>query len=265
MMEDFFEANRRTWNLRTAAHLASNFYDVENWKKHRNSLNPTEIEEVGEVAGKSLLHLQCHFGQDTLSWAHRGALATGCDLSDAAIDAARRLAADTELSARFVCCNVYDLPQHLDERFDIVFTSYGTIGWLPDLQPWARVVSHFLKPGGMFYMVDFHPVFWMLDDKGEGLGYSYFNSGAIATDNTGTYADRQAPIAYRDYGWNHSMSDLINSLIGAGLRLTFLREFPYSWYPIVPRPVKDERGRYQIGGLEGVMPLMYSLKAEKPD
>lgn len=127
-MEHFFEANRDAWNLRTAVHLKSDFYDVERWKRHRNSLNPTEIDEVGPVAGRSLLHLQCHFGQDTLSWARRGARVTGCDLSDVAIDAARRLAVETGLSGHFVCCNVYDLPDCLDDRFDIVFTLYGTIG-----------------------------------------------------------------------------------------------------------------------------------------
>lgn len=105
----------------------------------------------------------------------------------------------------------------------------------------------------------------MLDDEGSRFGYSYFNAGEIATDNSGTYADREAPIRYRDYGWNHSLADLINSLIDAGLRMEFLHEFPYSWYPIVPRPVQDEQGRYMIGGLEGVLPLMYSLKAVKPE
>lgn len=260
---NYFEANRRGWNQRTTAHLQSSFYDVENWKRGQTSLQAIELREVGDVRGKKLLHLQCHFGQDTLSWAREGALVTGCDLSDVAIDAARSLSAELDIPARFECCNVYDLREHLDDRFDIVFTSYGTIGWLPDLKPWAEVIAHFLKPGGFFYMADFHPVLWMLDDDMAFLKYPYHNAGVIQTEQTGTYADRHADLQYTEYGWNHSLSEIINSLLQQGLRLEFLHEFPYSPYDCFAKTVRGEDGNYRIKGLEDILPMTYSLKARK--
>jgi len=261
--ESFFSANKQGWNLRTEVHKTSAFYDVEAWKKGGNSLTPIELREVGDVRGKSLLHLQCHFGQDTLSWARLGARVTGCDLSDKAIDYARELSAELALPARFVCCNVYDLPAHLDDRFDIVFTSYGTIGWLPDLTRWAQVISHFLQPGGLFYIADFHPVLWMFDDEMQSLKYPYHNSGVIETEQKGTYADREAGIQYKEFGWNHSLSEIINSLIGQGLRIEFLHEYPYSPYDCFDKTVKGEDGNYRIRGLEGIIPMMYSIGARK--
>jgi ubiquinone/menaquinone biosynthesis C-methylase UbiE len=110
------------------------------------------------------LHLQCHFGQDTLSMSRMGAQTTGVDLSDKAIDAARKLNQEINQQATFICCNIYDLPQHLDQQFDIVFTSYGTIGWLPDLNQWAALIARYLKPGGKFVFAEFHPVVWMFDN-----------------------------------------------------------------------------------------------------
>jgi len=260
---DFFEANRQSWNLRAAAHKSTTFYDVEAWKAGKDSLQSIELREMGDVRGKTLLHLQCHFGQDTLSWARHGAQVTGCDLSDTAIEYARQLAAETGLEASFVCCNVYDLPQHLAGKFDIVFASYGVVGWLPDLKRWAEVIAHFLKPGGYFYFAEFHPVIWMFDDNLEKLTYSYQQSDVIVTDNQGTYANQDADIQYRDYSWNHSLSEVINSLIGAGLRLEFLNEYPFSPYNCFPKTVKGEDGNYRIQGLENIIPMVYSLKATK--
>ena len=132
-MENFFEANKHAWNLRTEVHKTSEFYDVEGWKNGKNSLTEIELREVGDVKGKSLLHLQCHFGQDTLSWARLGAQVTGCDLSENAIEYARQLATETGLDARFICCNVYDLAEHLDEQFVIVFSDSGVVCSLHEL------------------------------------------------------------------------------------------------------------------------------------
>lgn len=259
----WFEANRQAWNLRTEWHKHSEFYDVAAWKQGKESLTPIELREVGDVAGKSLLHLQCHFGQDTLSWARRGATVTGCDLSDKAIDYARQLSAELNLPAQFVCCNVYDLPTHLEGQFDIVFTSYGTIGWLPDLKPWAKVVQHFLKPGGFFYIADFHPVVWMMDDDFTFLKYPYHNAGVIPTENTGSYAAKDVEQHYTDYGWNHSLSEIINALLEEGLRLEFFNEYPYSPYNCFQKTVQGSDGFYRIQGLENVIPLVYSLKVWK--
>ncbi len=261
--DQYFEANREAWNLRTDIHLNSEFYGVEDWKKSGNSLTPIELREMGDVSGKKLLHLQCHFGQDTLSWARLGAEVTGCDLSDKAVGYARQLAEEMHLPAQFVCCNVYDLPRQLDGAFDIVFTSYGTIGWLPDLKPWAEVINHFLKPGGFFYIADFHPVVWMFDEQMEHLKYPYHNSGVIETEQVGTYADRYASISYKEFGWNHSLSEIINSLTGQGLRIDFLNEYPYSPYDCFDKTVRGDDGNFRIKGLEGLIPMVYSIKATK--
>lgn len=261
--QQFFEANKMAWNLRTQVHTRSDFYDLENWKKGKTSLQSIELKEVGDVSGKSMLHLQCHFGQDTLSWARLGAAATGCDLSDAAIAVARNLSEELNLPARFVCCNVYDLPEQLDDRFDIVFTSYGTIGWLPDLDAWAAVVAHFLKPGGFFYIAEFHPVVWMLDEKFEFLKYPYHNAGVISTENEGSYTDRDADIRYTDYSWNHSLSEVVNSLIKQGLQIEFLNEYPFSPYNCFDKTVLGADGNYRVQGLENIIPMMYSIKAVK--
>ena len=144
-----FEVNRNTWNQKVAIHATSDFYGMEDFKKGKSSLNSFELEALGDVSGKSLLHLQCHFGQDTLSWSKLGASCTGIDLSDEAITLAEKLASELDLNAKFVCCNVLDTSKYVSETFDIVFTSYGTIGWLPDLNPWAEMIAERLKPGGV--------------------------------------------------------------------------------------------------------------------
>jgi SAM-dependent methyltransferase len=260
---DFFEANREGWNKRTKVHQTSAFYDLEGWRKGNTSLQKIELSEVGDVTGKKLLHLQCHFGQDTLSWARLGAKVTGCDFSENAIKLARQLAKEEQNAACFVCCNVYDLPLHLKGKYDIVFTSYGTIGWLPDLDKWATVVAHFLKKGGFFYIADFHPVLWMLDDDMTHLKYAYHNAETIVSEQVGTYADRYADISYKEYGWNHSMSEVINALISKGLRIDFLNEYPFSPYDSFSNTVLGEDGNYRIKGLENIIPMMYSIKATK--
>ncbi|MCW5922520.1 MAG: class I SAM-dependent methyltransferase [Saprospiraceae bacterium] len=261
--DDFFAANRHGWNLRTEVHKTSEFYDVEKWKQGGSSLTPIELREVGDVAGKSLLHLQCHFGQDTLSWARLGAQVTGCDLSDKATEYARQLSAELGIPAQFVCCNLFDLPAHLDGQFDIVFTSYGTIGWLPELASWAKVINHFLKPGGLFYIAEFHPVVWMFDEQMAFFKYPYHNMGVIETEQSGTYADRSASIAYKEFGWNHSLSEVVNSLTGEGLRIEFLNEYPYSPFDCFDKTVKGDDGNYRIRGLEGIIPMVFSIGARK--
>ncbi|HEY0730862.1 MAG TPA: class I SAM-dependent methyltransferase, partial [Chitinophagaceae bacterium] len=229
--QNYFEANKALWNQRTTVHKDSSFYDVPSFMKGKNSLTPIELNELGDVTGKKILHLQCHFGMDSLSLARMGAEVTGVDLSDEAISEARHLNEQLGLNAKFICCNVYDLPKHLDEKFDIVFNTYGVVGWLPDLETWAQMISRYLKPGGYFYLAEFHPVIWMFDDDFTHIKYYYQNRELIETDSTGTYTNRDAPIAAKEYSWNHSLSEVINSLLSAGLELEFLNEYSYSPYP----------------------------------
>ena len=158
---NYIELNRESWNNRVEPHLKSEFYNLELFLKGKNSLNEIELNLLGEIKGKSILHLQCHFGQDTISLSRLGAKVTGVDLSDKSIEKARELATQTNSDAQFICCDLYDLPNHLDQQFDFVFSSYGTIGWLPDLDKWAKVISSFLKPTGKFIFVEFHPVVWL--------------------------------------------------------------------------------------------------------
>ncbi len=162
--ENYSAVNKASWNKRTEIHFDSKFYDNESFIKGRSSLNDIELELLGDVREKSILHLQCHFGQDSLSLARLGAKVTGADLSDHAIAKAIELSNKIDIPAEFVCCDIYDLPKYLQGEFDIVFTSYGTIGWLPDLAKWSSTIFHFLKPEGQFIMADFHPFIWMLDD-----------------------------------------------------------------------------------------------------
>lgn len=259
----YFEANKELWNQRTVVHKDSSFYNLAGFKNGETVLTPIELKELGDVSGKTMLHLQCHFGMDSLDWARRGALVTGVDLSDNAIQEATQLNKELGLNARFVCCNVYDTSLHVKELYDIVFTSYGTIGWLPDLQPWANMIAERLKPGGVFYMADFHPVLWMFDDDFTHIQYSYENTEVIVTESEGTYTDRNADIKAKEYGWNHSISDLLNALIQAGLKINSFNEFMFSPYPCFRNTVEVEKGRWHIKGLEGKIPMMYSLKAVK--
>lgn len=261
--QEYFEANKELWNQRTVVHKDSSFYNLAGFKNGETVLTPIELKELGDVSGKTMLHLQCHFGMDSLDWARRGALVTGVDLSDNAIQEATQLNKELGLNARFVCCNVYDTSLHVKELFDIVFTSYGTIGWLPDLQPWAKMIAERLKPGGVFYMADFHPVLWMFDDDFTHIQYSYENKEVIITESEGTYTDRNADIKAKEYGWNHSISDLLNALIQAGLKINSFNEFMFSPYPCFRNTVEVEKGRWHIKGLEGKIPMMYSLKAVK--
>jgi ubiquinone/menaquinone biosynthesis C-methylase UbiE len=259
----YFDANRNAWNQRTGVHKDSTFYDLDGFKKGATVLNSIELDELGDVSGKSLLHLQCHFGMDTMNWQRLGARCTGVDLSDAAIALARQTAAELGLGTTFINCNVYDLKEHCTEKFDIVFTSYGTIGWLPDLQQWAGVVSHFLQPGGTFYIADFHPVLWMMDEQFEYIKYPYFNAAVIAEENTGTYTDRDAPIKTEEYSWNHPMGDILNALIGHGLRIEFMHEFPFSPYKCFNKLEQGADKMWRITGMNDKLPMMYSIKAVK--
>jgi 2-polyprenyl-3-methyl-5-hydroxy-6-metoxy-1,4-benzoquinol methylase len=259
--DHYLEINRQSWNNRTDTHLQSAFYDMEGFLNGRSSLNPIELPLLGDVKGKSILHLQCHFGQDSISLARMGATVTGVDLSDKAIASARQIASDTRSDATFICCDVYDLPAHLEGEFDIVFTSYGTIGWLPDLDRWAAIVSKYLKQGGSFVFVEFHPVVWMFDNDFEKIAYSYFNTGAIVETESGTYADKAADITQQYVMWNHGMGEVVNSLVRNDLSIQSLDEFDYSPYNCFAHTVEVAPGQYRISHLDNKIPMVYAIRA----
>lgn len=258
-----FETNRKTWNTKVAIHFESDFYDFPNFKNGKSSLNKYELEALGAISGKSLLHLQCHFGQDTLSLARMGAKCTGVDISDEGIKLAKQLNEELKLEANFVCCNVSDTSEYISEKFDIVFTSYGTIGWLPDLKPWAKMISERLKPGGFFYIVEFHPIAWMFDYTVSPpiMKYGYQQKEAIYEEYEGTYANQHSKIVSKEYGWNHSLGEVITSLCEAGLHIEYLREHDTSPYNIFPNLVKNEEGMFELTNKK--YPLIFEVKAIK--
>lgn len=260
---NYLAINRESWNNKTDAHLKSEFYDLDGFLKGKTSLNSIELELLGNIKGKSILHLQCHFGQDTISLSRLGAEVTGVDLSDKAIESAKWIAKETQSNAKFICCDIYDLPNHLDEKFDIVFTSYGTIGWLPDLDKWAQIIAKYLQPNGQLVFVEFHPVVWMFDDNFEKIGYRYFNSGAIIETESGTYADKDAAITQDYVMWNHGLGEVINSLINHGIVITSLNEFDYSPYNCFNKTVEYEPNKYRIAHLENKIPMVYAITAQK--
>jgi ubiquinone/menaquinone biosynthesis C-methylase UbiE len=262
-LPDYIKINKQTWNNKTDVHIASDFYDVESFINGKSTLNTIELDLLGDVKGKKILHLQCHFGQDTLSLARLGAKVTGVDLSDKAIERAKEFSGKLGLNAHFICCDIYDLPQHLDEQFDIVFTSYGTIGWLPDLNKWATIVSRFLKPNGKFVFAEFHPVVWMFDNDFKEIFYTYFNVAPIIEDESGTYADRYSEISAQTITWNHPTSEVLNSLIQSGLEINSFNEYDYSPYNCFNETEEFEKGKFRIKHLGNKIPMVFSLVATK--
>lgn len=260
---DYLRVNRQTWNEKTATHIASDFYDQQNFLKGKSSLNQIELNLLGDVKGKSILHLQCHFGQDSISLSRMGAQVTGIDFSDAAIDEAIKIATQLRTDTHFVCSDIYSLPEKLSGNFDIVFTSYGTIGWLPDIDKWAKVVAHFLKPGGSFIMAEFHPVVWMFDNDFNEVQYRYFKDEPILETESGTYAEKEAPIRTQTITWNHALSEVWTALTNQGIAISHFREFDYSPYNIFPEMEEFEPGKFRMKKFCNKLPLVYALKGKR--
>jgi SAM-dependent methyltransferase len=269
-----YAANQSLWDAWTAVHEGGEFYDLAGFREGGIRLRDEEIEAVGDVRGRSLLHLQCHFGIDTLSWARLGATVTGADFSPAAVRLARELAIELGFpEARFVESNVYDLPTNLADTFDVVYTSRGVLGWLPDIAGWARVVAHFVKPGGIFYISEAHPVFQAFENEGVQpgelrLAYPYWeHRDPLVFDVQGSYADPSADVGdQREHGWDHGLGEIVTALIEAGLTLEWLRESPVlDWAADFLVEIEPGSGRYQLPpDAKGELPLMFSLRARKP-
>jgi len=259
----YLEINRQSWNKRTDVHVTSAFYDVPTFLSGKSSLNDIELNLLGDVAGKSVLHLQCHFGMDSISLSRLGAHVTGVDLSDNAIEKANELAGKAGTSTTFICSDLYDLPNHLQDQFDIVFTSYGTIGWLPDIEKWASVISKFMKPGGSFVFAEFHPVAWMFDNDFNTVAYRYFNDEPIVENEVNTYADRSNTLELKSVCWNHGLAEVIDALIKQGITITHFQEFDYSPYDCFNGAIENEPGKFRIEKFGNKLPLVYAVKGIK--
>ncbi len=265
-LRKYFEANRKMWDKFAKDHYSSETYKTEAFLEGKTTLNSIELEELGDVKGKTLLHLQCHFGLDTLSWAREGAMVTGVDFSSDAINLARGLAEKTGIDADFVQSNVYDLPKALDSKFDIVFTSYGVHCWLNDLNRWAEIVAHFLNPSGTFYIAEFHPFMWMFDwDATDDFKFkrSYFHSDEphefeVDASYGGAQIEPQV-----DYEWAHGLGKVISAIVNAGLRIEFMHEFPKSPFQQFPFFKQRDDGYWYYENPDVQLPLVYSIRAKK--
>lgn len=278
---DLHEANRRSWNQATVAHNSHKGDQAAFFRAGGSTLFPEEVELLGEIGGVSLLHLQCNAGQDTLSLALRGARVTGVDISDAAIQFATRLAAEAGIAAEFERADVFPWLRAAAEagrRFDVVFSSYGVLSWLSDLQGWARGIADVLAPGGRFVLMEFHPVLGMFDERLE-LRHPYSSAGAPSefAEGIGDYvADSGAGLLPGDtergvegfrnphptYEFAWGLADVVQALIDAGLTIQALREWPYSngWKPYARmEPAPGRRWRLRDG--VPALPLMFGLVA----
>ena len=261
--DNYIAINRKLWNDKVAFHLESEFYDMPGFLKGKTSLKEIEMSLLEDISGKSILHLQCHFGQDSMSLSKLGAKVIGVDFSEEAITVAKQIAVQLNLDTTFICSDIYELPKHLNEKFDVVFTSYGTIGWLPDLDKWAKVISNFLKPNGQLVFVEFHPFVWMYDADFKSIAYSYFNTAAIVEENTGTYADKNAPIKNQEVNWNHPTSEVLNSLIANGLTIDQYNEFDFSPYNCFNGMEEFSPNRFRIKAMANKIPMVFALTATK--
>jgi SAM-dependent methyltransferase len=274
VLDDFLKANLASWDEAVGVHVSSELYDVEGFKAGKTSLSEIELGELGPFIheGARLLHLQCHFGLDTLSWARRGAVVTGVDFSGEGVRTARALAGQVGLSSRatFVQSDIEHLPDALSGQFDVVFTSWGALIWLGDLERWAEVIDHFLAPGGIFYIAEFHPYAFLPeeDSKPESLriGFPYFQYGRPQRfDEDGDYADKEAKLEHTvTFEWLHGFGEILDPLLHRGLRLDFLHELPYT---VAGLPFefleKDERGLLRVKGRPEDFPLSFTLKMTK--
>lgn len=264
-MEHELGTNRALWDELVAVHAASAFYDVAAFRAGGSTLRPLELEEVGDVRGKRLLHLQCHFGLDTLSWARLGAEVTGVDFSEEALSLARRLAQEIGVPATFVRADVLELPHHLSRAFDLVFTSYGVLTWLPDLGRWGEVVARSLEQGGTFYLADQHPLGSVFAERDGKLvaSHPYFTAAPAVETGQGSYADRSAVLANTtSYQWQHTLSGVVNALTAAGLRIEFLHEFPFCMFQWLPSMVQGADGWWRLPGRDD-LPFLFSLRATR--
>lgn len=257
MSKHYIEMNRVAWDRRTEAHFKSKFYDVQGFLSGKTSLREIELAEMGPVEGRRLLHLQCHFGLDTLSWTRLGANCTGVDLSPVSIEKARQLNTQVGLNAQFICSDVYQYERGSEPPFDIVFASYGVICWLPDLTRWANAVAANLATGGTFYLAEFHPVHDLV------TGYRYFEADEPDIEDEGTYTENGSGLTATMATWPHSLSSVINALLNAGITIQRVNEYPFSPYNCFEGLEEREPGRFYLSHLGQDVPLVYTLTGQK--
>ncbi len=264
---EYQKLNRAWWDERVPIHAEGDFYDLDGFVAGHETLQSFEAEALGDVTGLDLVHLQCHMGMDTLSWARRGARVTGLDFSEPAIETARDLARRIGVEARFEVADVYDAVEVLAATYDITYQSLGSLNWHPDMARWSAILHTLTRPGGRYFLIEPHPMAWVLDDDGEKVAYGYFNvpEGERISDDGGTYADMTAKTVNNEtIEFSHNLSDVITALLGSGFVLEQFAEHPYTVFPMWPWLEEGEAKTWWAPEGRPAMPMMYSLVARKP-
>jgi SAM-dependent methyltransferase len=269
-MDTFFAANRANWDERADIHAedVTGAYAIERFLAGEDVLFPIEAAEIGEIAGCNLLHLQCHIGIDTLCLVRRGARATGIDFSPQALAHARMLAGKSGLEARFVEGNVYHAPGIAGVDFDMVYTTWGTIVWLPDIRGWAKVVAACLRPGGRLYYADTHPSLAVLEEVGGKLEptFNFRTPSTVPLEFAAgpTYTGDPRVLTRPSFEWIHPMSDILNALIEAGLSVSWVHEHEALPFRIFPMMVQGDDRLWRLPKGVPRLPLSLTLEAVKP-
>ncbi len=263
-MESYFDTNKELWNGKVPYHLESDLYALDAFKTGATSLKEIELALIDDVKGKSILHPQCHFGQDSLSLARMGADVVGVDFSSEAIKTAKQLNQELNLNTQFIESNVYDIPQHINQEFDVVFASYGVVLWLPDLTKWAKIIYDRLKKGGRFILVEFHPTIYVLDWDSRQIHYNYFHETTPYLEITnGTYADPDAPLQSKEYFWVHNFSDMMMPFLKLGMKLIDFQEYDFSPYNVFGEMSERKKDQFVFKDMETSFPYVFSMVLEK--
>lgn len=266
--EPFAAANRVYWDDKAT-------FNLEHWDVAGFLADPSRLttivaadrDLVGDVRGRSLLHLQCHFGLDPLSWARLGAAVTAVDFSPRAIAIARDLAARAGLDVRFVESDLYAVPDVIEQRFDVVYTGGGALCWLPDIRRWGAVVARMLAPGGVFVIREAHPMLWTLEDERTDallvVERPYFELAEPTRWDSEPIWQKDAPAALTSYAWHHGLGEIVSALIDAGLAIELLREYRTCLWQALPFMTEGEDGWWRLPDRPERLPLMYAIRARK--
>jgi SAM-dependent methyltransferase len=264
----FVRKNRDLWDEWADINYRSAFYDVDGFKEKRPPLDDIVRENIGPLAGKRVLHLQCHFGLDTIRIADEADEVIGVDFSPRAITLARELAYEVGSSARFVESDVYSMSDVVRGEFDIVFASYGVVNWLPSLDPWAAVIARHVAPAGAFVLVDSHPTLMMFDHEAQTprIRYGYFHTPEpiVLEPGIGTYSDPEARYSSSEHSWQHELSSIVMAMVRAGLRIDNLREYRHSPWQALPYLVERRKDWWTVPEGDPEIPLTFALRATKP-
>lgn len=262
-MVNYAHINKKWWNQITPVHEKSSLYNLKKFKKGATSLQSIELQELKNIKGKSVLHLLCHFGMDSLSLARLGANVTGVDISDESIDLAKKLSQELHIPAEFICSDIYKLPTVLSKKYDIIFLSYGVLLWLSNMEKFGQLIARFLKKGGVFYIVELHPFTNILSHNLK-MQYDYFDKGPFLDDANGSYVNWKDKTKGVTYEWSYTIEDIMTALLNAGLRIEFFHEFPFTMYDQFPGYMKkNKKGQYVLKDKKYQIPLLFSLKAKK--